>query len=103
MSEDFQGALDWISAEHQVYEETKFLEKADDEKTAVDWSSRIEMYLHRAETLGLDNPLGRQAVGKAATTTVAYLESVMRSFGSVPAPGFPSGELQGEWKSWTQS
>jgi len=98
MHSTFQSALDWVSAEHQVYEEQKFEEEADDQKTAEDWEERIAMYLHRAKTLGLDNPLGRQAVGKAATTAVAYLESTLRAHGEVPAPGFPSGTVEGTWK-----
>jgi hypothetical protein len=69
----------------------------DDEKTANDWYLRIDNYLKRAEILGLDNPLGRQAVAKAATTAVAYLESMFRRFDSVPSPGFTSGEHKGDW------
>ena len=97
-SDKFQSALDWVLAEHQAYESKKFDRPADDLKVADDWEERITMYLHRAKTLGLDNPLGRQAVGKAATTAVAYLESVMRAHESVPAPGFPSGEIRGEFR-----
>jgi hypothetical protein len=89
-------AMDWIEAEHSAYEDDKFDQEIDDDKTAEEWNERIEMYLHRAKILGLDNPLGRQAVAKAATTCVAYLESVFRVHDSVPSPGFTSGEHKGD-------
>lgn len=93
----WQCALDWVDAEHKVYQAHKFEQEADDAKSANEWALRIEMYLKRAETLGLDNPLGQQAVGKAAATAIAYLESILRTKGSLPAPGFTSGELRGSW------
>jgi hypothetical protein len=97
MDEARYCALDWIAAEHAIYEGNKFDRDLDDEKTPDDWYKRIDNYLKRAEVLGLDNPLGRQAVAKAATTAVAYLESMFRRFDSVPSPGFTSGEHKGDW------
>lgn len=96
--EYWRTAIDWIEAEHASYENKKFARALDDQKRAVDWERRVGMYLHRAKMLGLDNPLGRQAVGKAATTAVAYLESMFRRFESVPSPGFTSGVKAGEFK-----
>lgn len=98
MDEARISAMDWTIAEHRAYESDKFDRGLDDAKAPEDWSDRIEMYLHRAQTLGLDNPLGRQAVAKAATTAISYLESVFRVYGSVPSPGVPSGENRGEWR-----
>jgi len=97
MSNARHCAIDWIEAEHQAYELDKFERDKDDTKTAEEWYGRVTMYLNRAEILGLDNPLGRQAVAKAATTAVAYLESVFRVHGSVPSPGFSSGEHKGDF------
>jgi|SRR5688572_14339693 len=95
--EAWRAAIDWVESEHLSYEENKFAEEADDAKTAGEWSGRIGMYLRRAEVLGIENPLGRQAVAKAATTCVAYLESMFRVHGSVPSPGFTSGEHKGDF------
>jgi hypothetical protein len=98
MDEYWRSALDWVEAEHAAYEGDKFDREEDDLKTAKEWSLRVDNYLVRAEVLGLDNPLGRQAVGKAATTAVAYLESMFRRFGGLPSPGFTSGTQAGEFK-----
>ena len=96
---EHQAALDWIKAEHDAYQGDKFDQQADDDQTHDEWTRKIDMYLNRAEMLGgLDNPLGRQAIAKAAATTVGYLESVFRVYGSVPSPGFTSGEHKGDFK-----
>lgn len=57
------------------------------------WVRDINMYLHRAGVLGLDNPLGRQALGKALTTVFMCVESVQRHYGPLPSPGVSSGAL----------
>lgn len=56
------------------------------------WDRQINTYIHRAQVLGIDTPAGRQAVLKAAATTVAFAESVVRMYGIVPEPGVTSGE-----------
>lgn len=99
MNDDYIAALDWIMAEHKLYQSKKYGEERDDELTAEEWRGQVDMYLHRATILGLDTPGGRQAVGKAAATAVAYVENVFRRYGSMPAPGFPSGEIKGEMRS----
>lgn len=104
VNEFHQGALDWIKAEHAVYQGPKFDTDEDDNFTKNMpewWDNRIDMYLKRARELGLDTPRGRQAVAKAAATAVGYLESVLRVYGSVPAPGFTSGEMRGSWEIGT--
>lgn len=100
MSDEYwRSAVDWIEVEHRMYEDVKFPDhELDDSKLPDQWAQAINMYLHRAQTLGLDNPLGRQAAGKAATTAVAFLESIFRQYGQIPVPGFPSGEVRGEFK-----
>jgi hypothetical protein len=95
---EWVAAMDWVTAEHKVYEGDKFTNEEDDALTTDEWENNVVKYLDRARVLGLDNPLGRQAVGKAATTAIAYLESVFRNHRSVPSPGFPSGEIRGEFK-----
>lgn len=96
-----QAALDWIKSEHDVYQGNKFEQEQDDWHTVHNlqwWERRIDMYLHRAKILGgPETPLGRQAVAKAAATAVGYLESVFRVYGSVPSPGFESGEHKGDF------
>lgn len=96
-----EAALDWIDCEHAAYQGQKFDPTEDDEHTQTPdetwWEDRINMYLNRAKLLGVENPLGRQAAAKAAATAVGYLESVFRVFGSVPSPGFTSGEHKGDF------
>ena len=60
------------------------------------WDNDINMYLHRAMLLGLDQPNGRQALAKAAMVIIAAVESAERVFGSLPEPGHTSGEIV-EW------
>lgn len=94
----WRAALGWIDAEHRMYEDKKFATDVDDKRSGDEWREIVYKYLYRATVLGLDNPLGRQAVGKAATTNVAYLESLLRVYGSLPAPGFTSGVIV-SWKT----
>ena len=61
------------------------------------WRSDIDMYLHRAHVLGLDNPNGRQALAKAAMVVIAAVESATRVYGPLPEPGHTSGEIV-EWE-----
>lgn len=91
----YRGALDWINVEHDNYQTIKWSQERDDDLTAEEWRGQVDMYLHRATVLGIDNPLGRQAVGKAAATAVAYLENMLRRYQELPAPGFPSGTIKG--------
>lgn len=57
----------------------------------------IFSYVKRAQVLGLDNPLGRQALGKAAVTVLHTLETVVEELGPMPEPGYSSGEIN-EWQ-----
>lgn len=98
----FAMAEAWINSEHKQYQVEKTPAATDDLRTAQEpeaWDGIIDMYLHRARTLGLDNPLGRQAVAKAAATAVGYLESIIRLYGNVPGPGVSSGDLSKD--PWT--
>jgi len=57
------------------------------------WADEVMNYVHRANVLGLDNPLGRQAIAKGFAVYEAMLESVERVYGPLPEPGVPSGVL----------
>lgn len=93
------AALTWIGIESELYQTKKFPEQGAEGHTPEQWAEIIGNYLQRAKVLGLDNPLGRQAVGKAAAISVAYLETMFHRYGSLPAPGFPSGEIRGTFSS----
>jgi hypothetical protein len=54
----------------------------------------VQMYMHRAQVLGLDNPLGRQAVAKALMTLFSRVEAVVAIYGELPMPGVPSGVIK---------
>lgn len=87
--------MDWIEHEHHVYQISKTPPEMDDARTQFTpeaWEEIIGMYLHRARILGLDNPLGRQSIAKAAATVCGYAESVVRVYGDLPEPGVSSGE-----------
>lgn len=60
------------------------------------WRRDIDMYLHRANLLGLQNPNGRQALAKAAMVVIACVEGAEKVYGPLPAPGYTSGEIV-EW------
>lgn len=52
----------------------------------------VGQYIHRAFLLGLDTPLGRQALAKATRTLLAFTEAMAVVYGDPPSPGVPSGE-----------
>lgn len=95
----------WLTDEEAFHQDLKFTEEAktdggdlsDDAWTYQPlmgrWADQILMYLHRADTLKLENPLGRQAAAKAVATAHGMLESVIRVYGNLPAGGFPSGHI----------
>lgn len=96
----------WLAAEEVGHQDLKFTEAtktagplSDDNWThdplMTKWSDKIGMYLHRADILGLDNPLGRQAAAKAVATAHGMLESIVRVHGDLPPGGVPSGEING--------
>lgn len=97
-NENFEDAITWLKIEQELYQGEKFEELDKDHPVDMNWwQDRIFMYLKRAQVLGLDNPLGRQAVAKAAATAVGMLENLLRTYGWVPQPGYPSGELRGDF------
>lgn len=53
----------------------------------------VLQYMHRAHVLGLDNPLGRQALAKALRTLMACTETTVRLYGPIPPAGVSSGNL----------
>ena len=92
----WEYAVQWVQDEY-FYATDKITQdpESDDQKTLNNpdyWEDQIAMYVHRAYTLGLDTPGGRQAAGKAAATAMCFLESVVRVCGPLPIPGVPSGQ-----------
>jgi hypothetical protein len=84
---------EWLDGERE-YAQTKWpTGHVDVEITPARYKEWCEQYLHRALLLGLENPLGRQALAKALRTALAFTESVVRRYGDIPAPGVPSGEV----------
>lgn len=57
------------------------------------WENQVLQYIRRASVLGLDNPLGRQALCKGLACYTGMVESMIRVHGDPPAPGVPSGEI----------
>lgn len=50
------------------------------------WQLKFAKFLHRAQTIGLDYPEGRQAIAEHAATAVGLMASVWRTHGSPPQP-----------------
>jgi hypothetical protein len=89
----------WIETEYRKYVRNKFTLEDDKERDLDWWQQQFDNYFHRARTLGLDTPGGRQAVGKFAATAVGWFMTVLATEGSVPAPGVASGgNFDDEWK-----
>ena len=94
--------VEWLAAERS-YQEHKYPDRTvhDDKmrEQGVDdrgfWWSEVNRYLYRAERLGLDTPLGRQAAAKAVATAQEMLASVIRVYGPLPPPGVTSGDVGG--------
>ena len=95
--------MKWLRTEHEVYADPKF-----DASREVDhdlhmrdegigdqswWENQVFQYVRRASTLGLDNPLGRQALCKGLACYTGMVESMIRVYGDPPPAGVPSGEL----------
>lgn len=93
--------LDWVQREQEDYAIDKFNKLTHDEEilefSEKSFDSRIVQrcfeYLHRATLLGLANPAGRQALAKFASTAVALTAGVVDSYGELPKPGVPSGQI----------
>lgn len=91
-------AFKWLQDE-RAYQIGKFGIELDDQHTTEGigkdswWQNQIGMYMHRANLLTLDNPLGRQALAKAVATACGMLESAIRTYGDLPAPGVSSGNV----------
>jgi hypothetical protein len=94
----FHAAVDWLSNE-RCYQLNKFGIELDDVHTKAGigpetwWWNQLHNYLYRAHVLGLDNVRGRQALAKFVATGMGLLESTVRVYGDLPAPGLTSGEV----------
>jgi hypothetical protein len=94
--------LQWVRDEWARYSTDKY----DDDRDRQDgimrregcdagswWNEEVMRYVHRAHILGLDTPLGRQAVMKGAAVYLDMCASIIRVHGDPPPGGRPSGEL----------
>lgn len=101
-SQDHEYLLDWLTKE-LAYVDKKFplsvrgAHHLELEKEGVSsdsyWFQQVYQYVKRAEVLGLDNPLGRQAIAKALSTMFGLVERVVEVYGELPPPGVSSGNL----------
>ena len=95
----------WLAKERREYADSKYDEQDENHRRLMldmqnlgitEYSEHwgfITNYLKRAQLLGLDNPLGRQALGKTIVTLMHTLERAIEVFGPLPEAGYPSGEL----------
>lgn len=98
-------ALQWLQKELEDYADPKWEEALaarpghdihmaeEGVERGLFWEAQVTQYIQRAATLGLDNPLGRQALCKGWAAYLGMLESMVRVYGPPPAGGFPSGQL----------
>lgn len=82
----------WLKTE-RPYAEGKWPTEETDKLSPEEYETWVSQYIHRAVVLGVENPLGRQALGKALRTLQAIVESVVRQHGELPMGGYPSGEV----------
>lgn len=95
---------DWVRIERTTYADGKYAAANHDQihkaiaelNYAETLDGFLATYITRAKVLGLDTPAGRQALGKAATTLLDFLEHAVVAHGDMPKPGLASGEIQ-EW------
>lgn len=87
----------WLRGE-RAYQLGKFGIESDDKHTRIGlgeeswWWRQLTNYYHRASVLGLNTPVGRQALAKFVATACGLLESAVRLYGPLPRPGVPSGD-----------
>lgn len=96
----------WIQLERERYADVvKFSEDADIRQALIvemsntgqfadRWVDFGLNYVRRAQLLGANTPQGRQAMGKAIVTFMHMLETALATFGNMPEPGHPSGEIR---------
>lgn len=94
--------LDWIIQERLVYADRKYgrgakqvtlMREMEEVGLGSMWMTFITNYLRRAELLQIQTPGGRQALGKLIVTLMDCLEMAIDVHGSMPDPGYPSGEI----------
>jgi len=92
----------WLQAEY-IYADNKFdtVRESDHDPIMAEegvgdgswWENQVLQYVRRASTLGLDNPLGRQALCKGLAAYTGMVEAMIRLYGEPPEAGVPSGEI----------
>ncbi len=90
---DVAHVQDWLDKERGYAEGKWPTGTVDDTITDLRYVEWVEQYLSRSLVLGLETPLGRQALGKALRTLLAFTESTVRTRGPLPMGGVASGEV----------
>lgn len=89
----FTDVLDWLVAERETYQPTKFDYETEGDKPVEYWMQQFDSYLQRIPLFGIDTPQGAQAVLKLAATAVACAEHCRERLGGLPKAGVPSGTI----------
>jgi len=92
---------DWLDDELRNYVYEKFNEIQDREhvrhfseaEVGQDtwWDIQLHQYLDRAKLIELNNPNGRQALGKFVATAIGMLVAAVDEYGELPRAGVSSG------------
>lgn len=95
------SVFEWLIRERH-YQLEKFGPELDDAHTKEGlgeegwWWQQLVSYYARSKILGVDIPVGRQAIAKFTATACGLLESIVRVYGPLPPPGVSSGNVSGE-------
>ena len=93
----WEQILDWLDDE-RVYRKAKWEGHDEDLAGGLDdganfWDNGVLNYTGRVRLLGLDHPLGLQALMKLISTLTRLAELAIVEYGPPPKGGLPSGEL----------
>lgn len=97
MNTERAARIAWVDAE-TLYQNAKRPDRAGNDASMQggvkdnDYYNDMMMYVHRAHILGLDNPLGRQALAKGMMVYTEWVDATIRVFGDLPPGGVASGE-----------
>lgn len=96
-------ALHWLDKEMEYANDKRGTRRVEDNANlahsphqpllSIYWRD-AEMYVQRAGVLGLDNELGRQALGKGVAVMIAMLIGTTEEYGPLPKAGIPSGHAE---------
>lgn len=96
----------WLGAERSQYADIKFGEDTRIRSDMIEsmrehgvgipgqWDVFITNQLRRTQLLGVENAVGRQALGKLVVMLTHALETAVEIHGPMPTPGVPSGTVE---------